>query len=124
MSASMDDLIGNKLTAPIADMSGDGSGSEVEIEVIDDRPEADRVAPRDVSSGENDDFDSEIEHADKKVGNRINRLRYEYHEQRREKEAAHRMKEEAVAYAQSVAQQNNELKNLLQRGEDVLLSEI
>jgi len=124
MSASMDDLIGNKLTAPIADMSDDGSGSEVEIEVIDDRPEADRVAPRDASSGENDDFDSEIEHADRKVGNRINRLRYEYHEQRRQKEAAARMQNEAVRYAQGLVTQNNELRNLLERGEKVLLSEI
>ena len=120
--APIDDLLGNAITEPIADMKEDGE--DLDIQVVDDRPEEDQVGPRDAEKSEAFDPDAEIVETGGRAGKRIKQLRYEYHEQRREKEAAHRMKEEAVAYAQSVAQQNNELKNLLQRGEDVLLSEI
>lgn len=105
-------------------------GDDVEIEVVDDRPPEDRVEPRDPSrNSEDDDFDKEL-HEDEikalgaKNANRFRRLQYEYHEQRRAREAAERMQNEAVSYAQSVQKMNDDLKKLLSDGEEVLLSEV
>ena len=58
------------------------------------------------------------------VGKRIKRLKYEYHEERRAKEAAERMSQEAVRFAEHSSKENKELKGLLQRGEKALLSEM
>tara|TARA_Y100000310_G_scaffold119376_2_gene118117 strand:+ start:3460 stop:4401 length:942 start_codon:yes stop_codon:yes gene_type:complete len=120
MSAPIDDLMGNALTEPIADVTDDSE--EFEISVVDDRPEEDQVEPR--GESQSVESDEEIDEVGGRASKRISKLKYEYHEERRAKEAAERLREEAVQYAQSVAQQNHELKSLLHRGEKVLLSEI
>ena len=127
----MDDIMGNKVTQHVDSDSGeissvDSDDAEVIVEEVDDRPEEDQRAPRDSSRSKGQDFDPDEEIADVsgRAGKRIKKLRYEYHEQRREKEAAERMKEEAVNYAQQMAHQNGQLRDLLNRGENVLLSEI
>lgn len=97
---------------------------DVEYEIVDDRPSEDRVSERDPSTLEDQDFDSEIGGVDKKVKKRISRLRYEYHEQRREKDAANRMRDEAVNQLRSVHGQNQQLRQLLNQGEQVLISEV
>lgn len=122
MSAPLDDLMGNALTEPIADMADDGD--DIEVSVVDDRPDDDQVAPRDPERGTGFDPDAEIENVGGRAGKRIKQLRYEFHEQRRSKEEADRMRNEAVTYAKQMADQNSELRNLLSRGEKVLLSEI
>jgi hypothetical protein len=118
MSAPLDDLMGNELTEHVIVNEPD---EEIEISVVDDRPEEDRVEPR---SSDTSDDDSEIEVVGGRAQKRIKKLKYEFHEERRSKEAANRTRDEAVSYAQQVASENNELKSLLQRGEKVLLSEI
>lgn len=124
----LDDLMGNPLTehveADSAEISSVTEDAEVIVDVVDDRPEDDQVAPRDSARAKDFDPDEEVADVGGRAGKRIKQLRYEYHEQRREKEAAERMREEAVGYAQQVAQQNGQLRDLLQRGEGVLLSEI
>ena len=119
--APLDDLLGNSITEPVEDVE---SSDDVEVQVVDDRPEEDRVSPRDPERSEDFDPDAEIVETGGRAGKRIKQLRYEYHEQRRNREAADKMREEAVSYAQQINQQNAELKDLLQRGEQVLLSEI
>jgi hypothetical protein len=121
MSQPLDDLMGNSLTEPIADMSED---SDVEIQVVDDRPSEDQVEPRDDSRPALDEDAQEIENLGGRAGKRIQQLKYEFHEERRNKEAAVRMQEEAVRYAQQVDAQNRDLRGVLERGEKVLLSEI
>ena len=106
MSASTDDILGNAMTEPIEDISEGVSSPEVEIEVVDDRPAEDQVSPRDPDRASDFDPDEEIAEVGGRAAKRIKQLRYEYHEQRREKEAAERMREEAVQYAQQVGQQN------------------
>tara|TARA_Y100000592_G_scaffold100768_1_gene182662 strand:- start:2052 stop:2966 length:915 start_codon:yes stop_codon:yes gene_type:complete len=119
MSADLDDLMGNPLAEPLNVLEDD---SDVfEIDVVDDRPEDDQVEPR---SSESDDNDSEIEEVGGRAQKRINKLKYEFHEERRSKEAAERMREEAVRYAEQVAQENQQLKEVLERGEKVLISEM
>ena len=121
MSTPMDDLMGNALTEPVSDVE---ETEEVQVDIVDDRPEEDRVSPRDTERGGGFDPDAEIEVEGGKASKRINQLRYEYHEERRAKEAAERMREEAVRYARQAATENQELKALLHRGEEALLSEM
>ena len=122
MSAPLDDLMGNAMTEPIANVSE--KTDDIEISVVDDRPDDDQVPARDESRAKPFDVDEEIEEVGGSVNNRIKRLKYEYHEERRSKEAAERMREEAVRYADNIAKENVELKTILHRGEKVLLSEI
>jgi len=121
MSAPMDDLMGNAVAEHTFD-SGSIPDPEVEISVVDDRPDDDQVEPRSFVSS--DDSASEIEEVGGRAQKRIKKLKYEWHEERRSKEAAERMSDEAVRYAEHVATENVTLKNLLQRGEGVLLSEM
>jgi len=121
MSSPLDDLMGNAITEHIVD-DNSISDDDVHIDVVDDRPEEDRVEPRQDAAPE--DIDAEIEEVGGRAQKRIKKLKYEYHEERRSKEAAERMQEEAVRYAEQVAQENQNLKSLLQRGEKVLLTEM
>ena len=121
MSQPLDDLMGNALTEPISDMSDD---RDVEVQVVDDRPVEDQVGPRDEARLPADADAEEIENVGGRAGKRIQQLKYEFHEERRNKEAAVRMQEEAVRYAQQVDSQNRDLRGVLERGEKVLLSEI
>ena len=116
MSAPLDDLMGNSLTEPIAT----GDEEEIEVSVVDDRPVEDQVEESD-SAGS---FEEEIDNLGGRASKRISRLKREWHEQRRSKEASERMRDEAVTHAQRLASENGELKELLKRGEKVLLSEI
>ena len=118
MTAPLDDLMGN----PVSEHSKDLDESEVEIDVVDDRPEEDQVPPREERQPL--DVDEEIDNLSGGVGKRIKRLKYEYHEERRAKEAAERMSQEAVRFAEQSSKENKELKGLLQRGEKALLSEM
>lgn len=95
--------------------------SDVEVEVIDDTPEEDRVAPRDQEAAADFDIsEDEIGQYSDRVQKRIKRLKYEFHEQRRARETAERQNQEAVAHAQRIVQENRELKGLLQRGNEAL----
>jgi len=116
---SSDDLFGNKRNEVIINSGPEGEGGEeeVEFEIFDARPEEDQVAPRVGPDPSESEFDSEIEGVDAKVKKRINRLRYEFHEQRRAKDTAERERDEAVVYAQS-------LQNIVKKGEEVLLGQL
>tara|TARA_R100000008_G_C3571687_1_gene162572 strand:+ start:337 stop:1344 length:1008 start_codon:yes stop_codon:yes gene_type:complete len=102
----------------------DSQVEDFEIEVIDDRPEEDRRPPRVEDPNDTFDIDAEIEGVDSSVKKRINRMKYEYHEQRRAKEEAEREKLEAINFAQSQQSENQRLNNLLSRSEQALLSSV
>ncbi len=91
--------------------------SGVEVQIVDDVPEADRGKP--VSGGDVDADDSSHP-----VEKRINKLKYQYHQERRAKETHLRMQSEAVKYAQQVAKENQDLRNLLNQGEKMLIDEV
>jgi hypothetical protein len=97
---------------------------EVEIEVVDDRPPEDRKPARVKTSDDKDDIESEIEGVDEQVKKRINRLKYEFHEERRAKEATEKVREEAIAYAQQIQEENKRLSALINKGEEALLGQI
>ena len=98
--------------------------SEFDIEIVDDRPEEDR-RPSKASSSSDDDFsDDELGQYSEKVQKRLNKLKYEYHEERRQREAAERMREEAVRLAQQVSGKNQEYEAIISRGEAALVGQI
>ena len=92
---------------------------EVELEIVDDTPKKPVRAAE--TSEENDE---ELSSYGKKVRDRINKLKYEQHEERRQREAAERMREEAIQFAQQLAHKNQQYENLIQRGESALVQQI
>ena len=97
---------------------------DFEIEVVDDTPEPDRGKPRrsDGSEAKVPD-DDELESYSEGVQKRIKQLKFEYHEERRRKEEASRLQEEALRYAQQVKSENEKLRKTLEEGEGVLVNQ-
>lgn len=92
---------------------------EVELEIVDDLPR--KPAKAEAAPEESDE---ELSGYSKKVRERINKLKYEQHEERRQREAAERMREEAIQFAQQLAHKNQQYENLIQRGEGALVQQI
>lgn len=88
-------------------------GIDVEIEVSN-KKEAEPVVEKD---------DDEIEKYDEKVKKRIADLQSGFHAERRRAEEAAREREEAIAFAQSVAEENKKLKGSLSEGQSALLEQ-
>ena len=95
----------------------------VEIEVVDDTPEEDRRPKRakdTPSMVDNDDVDAEISEYSQRAADRINQIKYEFHEERRAKEQAERVSEEAATRLQNLMSDNQRLQTMVQQGGDVL----
>jgi hypothetical protein len=94
---------------------------EIAIEVVDDRPEADQRPPS--KAKEDDDgaaSDEEIAALGQRAQKRIKKLKWEYHEERRAKEANERLANEAVNYTQSLQTENQRLLKLVQDSQSAL----
>lgn len=91
--------------------------TEIKVEIEDDTPPADRgrkpLPKEKVEELENDDLSDYSE----RVKERMSQLRKVYHDERREKEAAAREREEAIRFAQAIAEENKRLKSNLTFGE-------
>jgi len=95
-----------------------------EIEVVDDTPEEDQGKPRRAENTEPKiPSDDEVEKYSEGVQKRIKQLKFEFHEERRAKEEAARMQEEALRYAQQIKAENDRLKKTLDEGEATLISQ-
>jgi hypothetical protein len=98
------------------------ASAEVEIEIVDDTPAADKnrkpmtEAPADVT-------DEELEQYSDSVKKRIQHFTKGYHEERRNKEAALREREEAVNLAQNLVEENKRLQGSLGQGQAALLDQ-
>jgi len=105
---------GSKVVTPEQD--------EPEIEVVDDTPEPDRgrkpmdEPPKEMS-------DDELSKYDESVRKRIQHFTKGYYQERREKEAAMREREEAVRMAQQIVEENKKLKGSLHQGQSALLEQ-
>lgn len=99
---------------------------EVEIEVLDDVPEEDVRDARpagDRLDVDGDEFEQEIQDYSENAQKRIKAVKYEFHEERRAKEAAERQSAEAVRYAEQVAADNQALKQSLENSNTVLIEQ-
>ena len=105
----------------------DDKGAPVEdldVEVVDDRPPEDRRPPAKEAKQEESSDEEELEGYSEKVKKRINKLRYQQHEERRQREAAEKMREEAVRVAQKYADENKKYHAIIQEGEQYLVHQI
>ena len=91
---------------------------EVDIEIVDDTPDEDKnrkpMAEDKVLAA--DDEDDELLSYDKKVQKRIKKLTKGYHDIRREKDEAVKMREEAIRAAQFLADENRRIQATLHEG--------
>ena len=68
--------------------------------------------------------DDELSGYSKRVQKRINKLKYDSHEERRKRESALAERDEAYRVAQQIAEKNREYESLIGRGEQALISQI
>ena len=103
------------------DFEIEGEGTTA-IEVVDDTPPEDRgrkpmvEPPKEVT-------DEELSKYDESVQKRIKHFTKGYHEERRAKEAAQREKDEALRFAQALAEENRTLKGSVNQGQTALLEQ-
>lgn len=95
---------------------------EPEVEIIDDTPAEDRNR-KPMTEAPVDPTDEELEAYSESAKKRIKHFTKGYHEERRAKEAALREREEAIRIAQSIAQENRNLKGSLNHGHQVLIEQ-
>jgi hypothetical protein len=97
------------------------ASEELELEIVDDTPEEDKGKARRSKDAEAQiPEDDEVANYSDNVQKRFKQMKWEYHEERRAKEEAARLREEAVKYAQSVYAENQKLRQTLSQGENVL----
>jgi len=97
----------------------------LEVEVIDDTPQEDRRPAKEETTSEVPDvddetLDKEISDYSERAGKRIAQIKYEYHEERRAKEAATRESQEAVKRLQTLLSENQRLQAMVEQGGEVL----
>lgn len=104
------------------DVEGD---DELEIEVQDDTPEPDKGKPKapEVETEIKGADDDDLEGYSDSVKKRINKLKFDQHAERRAKEEAVRLREEAIAYAEKIRKENEELRKAYAEGETVLVGQ-
>jgi len=94
---------------------------DIDIEIVDDRPEEDQgkkrsKAPMELSEEEMDEYSE-------KVRKRLQHFSKGYHDQRRAAEAAAKEREEALRYAQQIAEENKKLKGTVNKNQEAMLEQ-
>jgi hypothetical protein len=105
---------GGKVVEPESDVP--------EIEVVDDTPEDDR-GRKPMTDPPKEVTDDELSKYDESVQKRIKHFTKGYHDERRAKEAAEREREEALRFAQSLAEENKKLKGSVNQNQTALLEQ-
>ena len=94
---------------------------DLDIEVVDDTPRADRN--RKPSEPPEDVTDEELEEYSEKVRKRIKHFNKGYHDERRAKESAQREKDELERYTQRLVDENKELRGNVNKNQEALLEQ-
>ena len=103
------------------DTEEDTEADDIEVEVVDDTPQADRG--RKASAPPAEITDEELEDYSDKVRKRIKHFSKGYHDERRAKEAAVRERSELEQVAQRLIQENSDLKGTVSKNQEVLLEQ-
>ena len=93
-----------------------------EIEVVDDTPPEDR-GRKPMTEPPKEVTDDELSKYDESVQKRIKHFTKGYHDERRAKESAEREREEALRFAQSLAEENKKLKGSVNQNQTALLEQ-
>lgn len=105
-------------------MNPNDEEEKFEIEVVDDTPPEDQNRPRRPEGVEPEiPDDDEIASYSESVQKRIKKLRYEFHEERRAREAAEREREEAISLAQRERQEAERLRQSVSQGENLMIEQ-
>ena len=99
------------------------NADDFEVEVVDDTPEEDRVAKRKEAPEPEVEVEDEARNYSDNVQKRISKLKYDYHEERRAKEEATRLQDEAVSFAEKLKKENETLRKTLADGETMLIDQ-
>jgi hypothetical protein len=95
-----------------------------EIEIEDDTPPEDRGKPRRPEGAAPDlPEDDELESYSDGVKKRISKLKYEFHEERRAKEEAERIREEAIKFAEAQKREVDDMRKRLNEGQGAVVSQ-
>ena len=104
-----------------SDTSASAQIDEIDVEVVDDRPEDDQRPAGEATSLDGDiATDEEIARYGSRAQKRIKKLKWEFHEERRAKEASDRLAGEAVNYTQNLQVENQRLLKLVQDSQSAL----
>jgi len=110
-----DKFLGVRTTIePPADTKTSSEIGEIEVDVVDDRPD------EDIKTSTPSEDDPELQQYGQKVQKRIKKLKYDYHEERRAKEQSDRLANEAVNYTQTLQTENQRLLKLVQDSQTAL----
>jgi len=94
---------------------------ELDVEVVDDRPEEDqRASAVETSQDDGTATDEELGQLGNRAQKRIKKLKWEYHEERRAKEASDKLANEAISYTQGLQTENQRLVQLVQDSQKAL----
>ncbi len=108
----------------IPDNVPDTNDNDFKVEIVDDTPPEDRgrkPLPKEVV----DELEKDnLEEYSDKVKKRLSQMKKVWHDERREKEAAKREREEALRFAQVQAEENKRLKQRLGQGEKLFIDEV
>lgn len=99
----------------------EAKGDDIDLEIEDDIPAADRgkePLPKEVVEELEKD---NLEDYSERVKQRMAQLKKAYHDERRDKEAADRERQEAIRYAQQITNENKKLKTTLESGESTYI---
>tara|TARA_R110000868_G_scaffold221658_4_gene473388 strand:+ start:599 stop:1567 length:969 start_codon:yes stop_codon:yes gene_type:complete len=94
--------------------------NDIFVDVVDDLPKK----PERANGVAEDNDDDELAGYSEKVRKRIGKLKWQQGEAERRAEAAERMREEALSYAQRLMAENQQYHGLIQRGEGALVHQI
>jgi len=95
------------------------AAGEIEIEIEDDTPPEDqgRAKPEAQETPAADDGEDDLAGYSAGVQKRINKLKYDFHEERRRKEEAERLREEAIRFAEHKHREAEALRQRITVGE-------
>lgn len=98
-------------------------GEEVKVEVVDDTPEEDRNRKPMTEPPEAVTDEELSRYKDTRLKDRLSHLNKGYHEERRNKEAALRERDEAIFIAQKIIAENEQLKGSVNNSQKVLIDQ-
>ena len=96
--------------------------ADLDIEIVDDTPAKDR-GRKPMASPPEPVTDDELESYDEKVQKRIKKLGKGYHDERRAKEEAQRMRDEAIRAAQVLANELKKAQEQLHEGSKIFIEQ-